>query len=85
MSSKMCPLCGEKMKAGYLSSVASKGVYWLPEKNKLLGSFLSDFVVQKSGGFVLGKVTKIGFIASKKPKSYYCSLCKILTTYDIDY
>ena len=75
MSSKMCPLCGEKMKAGYLSSVASKGVYWLPEKNKLLGSFLSDFVVQKSGGF----------IASKKPKSYYCSLCKILITYDIDY
>lgn len=75
-----CPICGGEMKWGYIYSPESRASYWLPGGEPFSFLNYSSENIKKSGGFVLGSATKIGFFAKKRPKSYLCVHCKIIVT-----
>ncbi len=80
MENSRCPFCGKEMVLGYIYAPEGHGTYWLPAHRNFEGYIVSERNVKKSGGFVLGSVTKIGFWAKEIPPSYYCQTCKRLIT-----
>ena len=71
-----CPYCGGVMELGYIHAESSHAPYWLPKGAEI--KWLSTKGVENSGGFVLGKATKIGFFSTERPASYYCDHCKLV-------
>ncbi len=78
-----CPFCHEEMKLGYIYGVSGRSVFWLPStiRPKDLGALLATpKPIKEAGGIVLDKTTKLAFLSSKKPGSYYCKACHMLIT-----
>ena len=75
-----CPYCNTEMIVGTLFSVADHGIYRLPNHSERDFKMLNRKNVESRNGIFLDKLTKIGFIARKRPDSYYCSSCKIFIT-----
>jgi hypothetical protein len=73
-----CPFCDGNLIPGHIYAPESRAVYWLPETESNQGIIVTEENVKKSGGFVLGTVRRIGFIAKKRAESLYCEQCKRL-------
>ncbi len=75
-----CPYCKQKMDLGHIHAPSSHAVYWLPEISTIEGLALSAKKIEKAGGVVIDEVTKVGFISTGKPQTYYCEKCSIFLT-----
>lgn len=73
-----CPYCNGEMLSGNLHAASERGVFWLPADTELDGWVLTQKWVEAHNGFVLDRISKIGFISIQKPESAYCPTCKIV-------
>lgn len=78
-----CPFCSQTMECGNLYSGRGHAVYWLSNSDD---DCITDMAittkrgVEKRGGIVVDKLTKMGFYPKKRPNSYYCKSCNLLIT-----
>ena len=74
-----CPYCGEEMTIGHIHSDGGRAAWWLPDRAEP-GTLVTERSIEKRGGFLLGKATKVGLFATDLPESLYCAKCGILIT-----
>lgn len=79
-----CPYCNQEMLLGNLYAPSGRAVFWLPSGTELDGWILTHKWIEDKKGFVLGDASKVGFIAKKRPESYYCPDCKIVISKEAD-
>lgn len=75
-----CPYCNQEMQLGTMRPLSCKNtesIYWLPEKSKINGLFLSVKKIKNCGGLVF---TSCEFDSEDKAQTYHCETCKILLT-----
>ena len=74
-----CPYCGGELIAGRIFSDGGHAAWWLPDRAEP-GTFVTEKSIEKRGGFLLGKATKVGLFAAERPVSLHCANCEILIT-----
>ncbi len=79
-----CPYCNQEMILGNLRAPSDHAVYWLPTGANLERLVVTKSEIEKKGGYVLDHIPKIGFVAKKRPDSYYCQECQIFITKKAD-
>lgn len=77
-----CPFCGGEMVLGRIQPLGLRAPFWLPDDRQAqdIGPFLTARAVEKVGGRVIGKTTKLAFIARTLPASLLCKKCDFLIT-----
>lgn len=77
---KRCPYCNAELLCGHLNAMQSSSIYWLPQGINYPHFLLNKKSIEEAGGAVLGKNSRVGFLATDKPKTYLCKKCEILIT-----
>lgn len=81
MEKSTCPYCGGLLEAGEIRAGEDRAPYWMPEEASVQGFLLTAKAVEKSGGQVIGKASKVGFFQSESVCTGFCKTCRVMITF----
>ena len=71
-----CPYCGARMAPGELRSSGDSAVFWMPKSASIKLCIRKS--IEGQSGVLLDEIFPVGFIAKRRPTSYYCQACRTL-------